>query len=111
MAEANFQKWDDMPVVEPGPGIRRRLVTGENVMSVQLSMDKGVVVPMHQHHHEQISHVVSGKVEFDIDGTKRQMGPGELVYIPGHLPHSVTMIEDSVMVEVFSPPREDFLND
>jgi len=90
------------------PGIRRRVLGGDKLMSVQVALEKGVVVPEHKHPHEQISHVVSGKVEFTVAGQSKVMGPGEAVLIPSDALHVATALEESVVVDVFSPPREDF---
>ena len=109
MANANFQKWVALPPIPINEKISRRHVSGEKLMSVELTLDKGAVVPLHHHPHEQISHVISGKIEFDVAGDKRVMGPGEVVHVPSNLPHTATAQEATVMIEVFSPPREDFL--
>lgn len=109
MTNANFQKWVALPATPVNEKINRRHVSGEKLMSVELTMAKGAVVPLHHHPHEQITHVISGKIEFEAAGDKRVMGPGEVVHVPSNLPHTATAQEATVMIEVFSPPREDFL--
>ncbi|MEM7345029.1 MAG: cupin domain-containing protein [Chloroflexota bacterium] len=109
MTKANFQKWADVPATEMTPEINRRFITGEKVMSVYLSMDKGGVIPNHHHPHEQITHVISGKIEYTVGDETRVMSPGEVVFIPPNLPHTGVALEETRMIEVFSPPREDFL--
>lgn len=108
MSNVTYVKWADMPQVDMLPGIRRRVLDGDKMMSVQVTLEKGVVVPEHSHPHEQISHVVSGKVEFTVAGQTKVMGPGEAVLIPSDALHVATALEESVVVDVFSPPREDF---
>ncbi len=110
MTKGTFYKWDDMPQTEMTPQIRRRVVSGEKVMSVQFIINKGAVISEHKHPHEQISHMISGAVEFDVAGEKRIIRGGEVLHIPSNVPHSAVALEDSVNIEIFSPPREDFLS-
>ena len=110
MSEGKFYTWEDLPQTPMTPEIRRRLVTGEQVMSVYFNLDKGGVVGEHQHPHEQITHVISGQLEFTVGGVTKVMNPGDVLVIPGDVPHSAVALEDTVNIEVFSPPREDFLS-
>jgi quercetin dioxygenase-like cupin family protein len=109
MSQATYYKWTDLPETAYTAQIRRRLVTGEKVMLVNLSLAAGAVVSQHQHPHEQVSYVLAGALEFDINGEKRLVRGGEVVVIPSHVPHAVIVLEDSQVLDVFSPPREDFL--
>ena len=109
MAPTSYYKWADLPQVEMTPKIRRRLVSGEKLMSVYFTLDEGAIVAEHQHPHEQITHVLSGRLEFEVNGEKRVIGAGEVVCIPSNAPHRVTVLEDTTALDVFSPPREDFL--
>ncbi len=109
MTEQSFYKWEDMPQTGMTPDIRMRLVSGEKVMSVQVTLDKGAVITTHQHPHEQISHILSGKLEFDLDGKKKVLEAGDVAHMPPNVPHTVVVLEDSVVIDIFSPPREDFL--
>jgi quercetin dioxygenase-like cupin family protein len=111
MSQATFYRWFDMPQVEMTPKIRRRLVAGEKVMLTEFHLDKGAVVAEHHHHHEQVCQILSGKLEFTVGGQKRVVGPGEVLHIPSNLPHSAVALESSVVNDIFSPPREDFLTD
>ena len=109
MSQATVYRWFDMPQVEMTPKIRRRVVPGEKVMLVEFHLDKGAVVAEHQHHHEQVSQILSGKLEFTVGDQKRVLGPGEVLHIPSNLPHSAVALEATVVNDIFSPPREDFL--
>ena len=111
MSKGSFHKWDDLPQTPMTPYIKRRLVTGEKVMSAYFTLDKGAIVGEHHHPHEQITHIISGLIEFEVAGEKRVMGPGEVLFIPSNAPHSAMALEDTINIEVFSPPREDFLTD
>ena len=110
MAEVIYKTWADMPQTEMGPKTRRRLISGEKVMMVQLTMAKGAAVSEHKHPHEQITHVVSGSIEFEVGGEKRTLNSGDVICIPSNVPHGAIALVDTVTLEVFSPPREDFLS-
>ena len=79
-------------------------------MVVELTLAKGGIVAEHSHPHEQMTHVLSGRLEFDVQGEKRVLGRGEVAHLPPDVPHGARALEDSVTLEVFSPPREDFLS-
>ena len=108
---STFYKWDDMPQAEMTPTIRLRPLGGQSVMAVEVTLDRGGIVAVHQHPHEQISLMISGKLEFAVGNEKKIVGPGEAVHIPPNVPHSVLVLENAVVYDVFSPPREDFLTD
>ncbi|MBN1991280.1 MAG: cupin domain-containing protein [Anaerolineae bacterium] len=91
------------------PQIQRRLVSGEKVMVVQVTLEQGAVVPVHHHPHEQMSCILSGKLEFESNGAKRVVSEGEVVHLPSNVPHGVVALADAVVLDIFSPPREDFL--
>ena len=109
MSEVTYVTWADEPQVDIVPGVRRRHLSGDNVMLVQVTLDDGAVVPEHAHVHEQISQVISGRVEFVVGGQKQVLGPGGAVLIPSNVTHIATALEPSVTLDIFSPPREDFL--
>jgi quercetin dioxygenase-like cupin family protein len=73
-------------------------------------LKKGAHVPTHQHMHEQISHVVGGALEFRVDGKAIAVRAGEILCIPPHLPHEVVALEDSVALDIFNPPRQDWID-
>ena len=109
MTTATFYQWVDLPETAMTPQIKRRMVTGEKLMVLNLTLTKGAVVGEHHHPHEQISFVLSGALEFDLSGEKRVVRGGEGVVLPSNLPHAVVALEDSQVLDMFSPPREDFL--
>jgi quercetin dioxygenase-like cupin family protein len=106
---AVFHHWTDIPLKQFTPDIAGRIITGEKTMTVQFSLRKGGVIGEHAHPHEQIAHVISGQIEFTINGETRVLGPREVAVIPSNVPHSARILEDTINIEVFSPPREDFL--
>lgn len=92
------------------PGAKRKtLAHGEKTLLIEVFLDKGSLVPEHSHLHEQTGYMVSGKAIFNIDNEESEVNPGDSWAIPGGAVHSVKVLEDSVVVEVFSPVREDYL--
>lgn len=101
----------DAIVVQMFPGVvRRTLNSGERTTLAEITLDEGSVVPAHQHPHEQIGYVSSGRVRFVIGGETKELGEGDSYLIPGNVSHEVTALTDSVCVDVFSPVREEFLD-
>ncbi len=106
-------RWVDIPE-EPLKGtITRRLITAERMMIAQVFLKMGDDVPKHSHHNEQISYIVAGKLRFVLgENGEREIivGAGEVLVIPPNLPHAALALEDTLDIDVFSPPREDWLN-
>ncbi len=99
----------DATPVEMLPGlVRRTLADGESMMLCEFTFDAGVEVPNHSHPHEQVGYVVSGRLRMIIDGQSHDLGPGDSYHAPSNVPHGALTLEPSVVVEVFSPPREDY---
>lgn len=112
-AAVQHHRWADMPAEPLKGGIRRRLVTGERMMIAHILFRKGDDVPRHSHHNEQITYVVEGALQFWFgDGDEREVivRAGEVLVIPPHVPHRALALEDTLDVDVFNPPREDWLN-
>ena len=102
--------WSKVTTEQTAPGIRRQMVVGENVMMCRFTFDANVVTPEHTHPHEQMTLVIQGKVKFFIDGEVRIVGPGDVLHFPPHNRHGATMLdEEVVLIDIFSPIREDFL--
>ena len=106
-------RWDDLPWESVTDSIRRRIINGDDMMIAQVFLDEGAVVPKHSHVNEQITYIVSGALHFrlgeelDREVTVRS---GEVLHIPAHLPHEATALEDTLDVDIFSPPRADWLD-
>lgn len=110
---ARHVPWDSLDWEEVTGSIRRRLITGDSMMIAQVFLDKGAVVPKHSHLNEQITYIVSGALHFRLgDDLDREVTvrAGEVLHIPAHLPHEATALEDTLDVDVFSPPRADWLD-
>ena len=87
----------------------RTLAVGEHTHLTEFHLAKGTVIPSHEHPHEQTGYLVSGRLKFVIAGDTFEAEPGDGWSIPGGVSHGVEVVEDSVAIEVFSPPREDYL--
>jgi quercetin dioxygenase-like cupin family protein len=96
--------------IDIAPGVHRRtLVAGQKMHQVYVKLDAGATVPMHSHVHEQIAFCVSGNLLLTIDGRLHDLKPGESALIPGNVPHVATVKVDTIVIDTFSPPREDML--
>jgi len=105
-----LHRWADVEPEQLNPLIMRQYVVGTNMMLARLSLKKGAVVPLHHHFHEQISHVVEGALRFLIEGKEVVVHAGEILCIPPHVPHSADALEDSVALDIFNPPRQDWID-
>jgi quercetin dioxygenase-like cupin family protein len=106
-------RWDDMPAEPLKPGLTRKLITGERMMIAHVYFKKGEVVPQHSHDNEQLTYILSGALHFKFGAKGEQeitVRAGEVVVIPSNVPHSAVAIEDTLDVDVFCPPRQDWLN-
>jgi quercetin dioxygenase-like cupin family protein len=103
--------WSGIPVERPGEGIERQMVVGERMMICRFRFAPFLVTPEHEHPHEQMSIVVSGRVRFFVEGEERIAVPGDVLHFPPNCWHGATMLdEEVVLIDIFSPVREDFLN-
>ncbi|MCF6406482.1 cupin domain-containing protein [Chitinophaga filiformis] len=94
----------------PDPGIRRKVMAyNQQLMLVKVEFQQGAVGALHEHYHSQISHVESGVFEITIDGEKKVLKAGDAYYIPPHVVHGALCLEPGVLIDVFSPHREDFV--
>jgi quercetin dioxygenase-like cupin family protein len=106
-----FFEMDEIQAKEIAPGVVIRVIPGERMTMVQFSLDKGALIPEHSHPHEQMGMVIGGRMEMKIGETTRIVTPGSAWQIPSDMVHSGQCLEDgTVVVECFSPPREDLVN-
>ncbi len=109
-------RWEDMPKEDVTDDISRRLVTGKRMMLAHVYLDSGSVVPRHAHENEQLTYILEGALKFWIgeEGSDDQeqliVRAGEVLHIPPHVPHEAEALEDTLDVDVFSPPRQDWLD-
>lgn len=91
-------------------GVSRKIIAkGGNMMMVEVRFKKGAKGMVHSHPHEQVSYIHSGTFEFELKGKRKQVTVGDSIYIASGVPHGVVALEDSVIIDVFTPQREDFL--
>ena len=110
MAESRLHRWADIVPEPMNPLITRQYVVGSDTMLARLVLKKGAHVPLHNHMHEQISQVVEGALSFLLEGTQVSVKAGEILCIPPHVPHEVIALEDSVALDIFNPPRQDWID-
>jgi len=110
--EVRHFRWEDMKKEPVTDAITRRIVTGERAMLAHIYLDRGAVVPMHSHENEQITYLLEGTLKFWIGEERREivLHAGEVLHIPGNVPHEAEALEDCLDVDVFSPPRQDWLD-
>ena len=102
--------WASVPVERVAEGVARQMVYGDRVMVCRLRIAPRTVTPIHSHPHEQITLVEQGPVEFFIDGQSRIVNTGDVLHFPSNIRHGATMLDrEVVLVDIFSPIREDFL--
>jgi quercetin dioxygenase-like cupin family protein len=109
-----FYRWDDMPKQRVTDKIDRRVVTSERMMLAHVYLAKGSIVPRHSHENEQLTYILSGALKFWIgeDGAQEEIivRAGEVLVIPSNVPHKAEALEDTLDVDVFNPPRQDWLD-
>jgi len=101
--------WDQMPMDTLSATIGRKMITGDRTMMARVYLKKGAFVPEHSHDNEQITFIVSGALEFKINGETIVLRTGQVMVIPSNMPHSAKALEDTDDMDVFTPPRQDWL--
>jgi quercetin dioxygenase-like cupin family protein len=110
--EAKHYKWTEVEQEALKGTIARRLITGDSMMIAEVLLKQGDEVPRHAHHNEQITFILSGALQFFLGENGEQetiVRGGEVLVIPPHVPHAALALEDTVDIDIFSPPREDWL--
>lgn len=108
-----FSRWEDIQREKVTDQISRRLITGQDMMLAHVFLAKGAVVPKHQHHNEQFTYVLEGALRFWIGDDQQQVvdvRAGEVLHIPSNVWHKAEALEDTLDMDIFSPPRADWLN-
>ena len=110
---ATHYRWDDMPRERVSDTLERRLITGDRMMLAHVYLAKGCIVPKHSHMNEQLTYILEGALHFWLGEDQSEeiiVRAGEVLHIPGNLPHKAEALEDTLDVDIFDPPREDWLN-
>jgi quercetin dioxygenase-like cupin family protein len=109
-AALQYIPWNTVPLEELNPLFQRHFVVGQNIMLARVLMKKGCIVPQHSHHNEQLTYILEGALKFWIDGREIVVHAGETLCIPSNMPHKAEALEDTVDLDVFSPPRKDWID-
>jgi unsaturated pyranuronate lyase len=108
--QLQYIPWHRIPLEDLNPLLQRQFVVGQEIMLARVLLKKGCVVPEHSHHNEQLTYILDGALKFWIDGQEIVVHAGEVLCIPAHMPHKAEALEDTVDLDVFSPPRADWIN-
>jgi quercetin dioxygenase-like cupin family protein len=111
--KATWHRWNDMPKERVSDLLERRLITADRIMLTHVYLNKGCVVPRHSHENEQLSYILEGALHFWLGANGEQevvVRAGEVLVIPSNLPHMAEALEDTLDVDIFSPPRQDWLD-
>lgn len=109
-AKLKYIAWSSVELEELKPLLQRQLIVGQNIMVARVLLQKGAIVPEHSHHNEQVTYVLEGALKFWIDGREIVVKAGEVLTIPSHMPHQAEALEDTVDLDIFNPPRADWLD-
>ena len=102
--------WDAMPKEKLNERVSRRIVSAERAMVAQVFIAKDAVIPTHQHEAEQITYILEGALQFFLEGREVVVRAGEVLVIPSNVPHRAVALEDTLDLDIFSPPRADWLS-
>ena len=104
-----LHRWAAVPVENMTETVTRQVVHTDSMTIARLRLGKGAIVPRHSHPNEQVSTIESGRLRFIFDDREEVVGEGESLQIPGGVPHAAEALEDSVALDLFSPPRADWM--
>ena len=101
--------WDQLPAEQMNPKVVRKVVRSGQMTIARLQIQKDAVVPEHSHINEQVANVEKGSLLFHIGGVDQVVGAGESLVIPPNVPHGVVALEDTLVTDIFTPRREDWI--
>ncbi len=107
--EVKYVAWNSIPLEDLNPLLQRQFVVGDQIMVARVLLKKGCVVPEHSHINEQFTYILEGALRFWIDGKEIVVRAGEVLTIPANMPHKAEAVEDTVDLDVFNPPRADWM--
>ena len=109
-AALQYIPWHTVPLEDLNPLLQRQFVVGQEIMLARVLLKKGCIVPLHSHANEQLTYIVEGALKFYIDGQEIVVRAGDVLSIPANMPHKAEALEDTVDLDVFTPPRSDWIN-
>jgi quercetin dioxygenase-like cupin family protein len=110
---ATLYRWEEMPKEPLNPLLTRRLISTERMMLAHVYLEQGCIVPKHAHENEQLTYILEGKLRFWLGEDESEVidvAAGEVLHLPSHLPHKAEALERTLDVDIFCPPRQDWLN-
>jgi quercetin dioxygenase-like cupin family protein len=112
MTEFTLYRWSDLLEEELGPGLRRRMVIGADLMVAHVYFDQGRTIARHSHENEQLTYILEGALEFRLGDANDEVvvRAGEVLHIPSNLPHEAVALENTLDVDIFHPPRADWID-
>jgi quercetin dioxygenase-like cupin family protein len=110
VAKSTYTRWSDIEIEQLNPLIGRQFVVGSDVMVARVLLKKGAHVPLHSHHNEQVTYILDGALKFLLEGKEITVHTGEVLCIPPHVPHEAFALEDTVDLDIFNPPRQDWID-
>lgn len=108
--ELKHVPWHTVELEDLNPLLQRQFVVGQGIMVARVLLKKGCIIPLHSHHNEQFTYILEGALKFWIDGKEIVINAGEVLTIPPHMPHKAEAMEDTVDLDIFNPPRADWIN-
>jgi quercetin dioxygenase-like cupin family protein len=108
--ELQYLPWRDVELEDINPLFQRQMIVGQDVMLARVLLKKGCIVPLHSHVNEQLTYILEGALKFWIDGREIVVHAGEVLTIPPNMPHKAEALEDTVDLDIFHPPRADWLS-
>jgi quercetin dioxygenase-like cupin family protein len=112
-ASATKYRWEDLPRERLNPDLERRLISTDRLMMAHVYLQKGCIVPTHSHENEQLTYILEGLLRFFLgaDGSEVvDVAAGEVLHLPSYLPHKAEALETTLDVDIFCPPRQDWLD-
>ena len=109
-AALRYIPWHTVPLEDLNPLLQRQFVVGQEIMLARVLLKKGCIVPLHSHANEQLTYIIEGALKFYVDGQEIVVHAGEVLSIPANMPHKAEALEDTVDLDVFTPPRSDWIN-
>jgi len=109
-AELKHISWTGVELEDLNPLLQRQFIVGQDIMVARVLLKKGCIVPEHSHVNEQFTYILDGALKFWIDGKVIVVRSGEVLTIPPNMPHKAEAVEDTIDVDVFTPPRADWVN-
>lgn len=106
----SFTRWSDVEIEPLSSHIGRQFIVGTGTMVARVLLKKGAHVPLHSHHNEQITYILEGALKFALEGKEVTVHAGEVLCIPPNVPHEAFALEDTVDLDIFNPPRQDWID-